>query len=134
MNEPLDEAERCVWLDYAAGDLATAKSLIFGDVHSLRIACMLSQQSAEKALKAMLLQRNLDIIKTRDLSRLAKRLMDCEGLFDKEALDWLTDWIIEGRYPVSQIPATKADAERAFEIAAEVLEIANNDIHGYQDE
>ena len=64
------------------------------------------EPTAEKALKALLILRDIDPPKLHDLDRLAQRLPDDEGgAFATIELPELTRWVIEGDVrPISMKP------------------------------
>ncbi len=62
------EAER--WLAYAESDLRAARALLDDPDHFPRQVCFLSQQAAEKALKAVLVLANVDFPRSHDLDYL----------------------------------------------------------------
>jgi HEPN domain-containing protein len=111
------------WLRWADEDLALAEhSAADADVVS-RGACVWAHQAAEKALKALLILRDIDPPKLHDLDRLAQRLPDDEGsAFATIELPELTRWAIEGRYPADLDEATHTDAVKAIHIARQVLD------------
>ncbi|MCX6540552.1 MAG: HEPN domain-containing protein [Actinobacteria bacterium] len=89
-----------------------------------RGACAWAHQAAEKALKALLILRNIDPPKLHDLDRLAKRLPHDEGAsFAPIELPELTRWSIEGRYPADLDEATRADGLKAIAVARQVLDV-----------
>ena len=51
------------WLEYAKNDLHAATIMLSRDDVAPRTACFLAQQSAEKALKSVLILKGLDVIK-----------------------------------------------------------------------
>jgi HEPN domain-containing protein len=112
------------WLRWADEDLALAEhSAADADVVA-RGACVWAHQAAEKAVKALLILRDIDPPKLHDLDRLAQRLPDSEGsAFATIELPELTRWAIEGRYPADLDEATHTDATKAIAVAREVLDV-----------
>ncbi|MGG1551087.1 HEPN domain-containing protein [Paenibacillus ferrarius] len=101
------------WIDKAEGDLRSSLLLFHGSEWDN--TCYHAQQSAEKALKAVLCELGADISKTHNLERLAITLGDLnvtlpqyllEGLTDLNGLDTLV------RYP--GYDATHDDATKAL--------------------
>ena len=89
-----------------------------------RDACVWAHQAAEKAVKALLILRDVDSPKPHDLDRLAQRLPNDEGsAFAPIELPELTRWSIEGRYPAHLDEAAPADAPKAIAIAEQVLDV-----------
>ena len=112
------------WLRWADEDLALAEHSAADSDVVARGACVWAHQAAEKALKALLILRDIDPPKLHDLDRLAQRLPRDEGR-DFAAIDLpeLTRWAIEGRYPADLDEATHADAAKAIAVAREVLDV-----------
>ena len=123
---PLDSTEIARrWLRWAVEDLALAEHTAADSDVVARGACVWAHQAAEKALKALLILRDIDPPKLHDLDRLAQRLPDGEGnAFVPMELPELTRWSIEGRYPADLDEATHADAVRAIAVARQVLDVA----------
>ena len=129
MSRPdvLDIARR--WLRWADEDLALAEHTAADPDVVPRGACVWAHQAAEKALKALLILRDIDPPKLHDLDRLAQRLPDDEGsTFVPIELPELTRWSIEGRYPADLDEATHADGLRAIAIARQVLDVVRSRI------
>ena len=115
MNDPdaaMDDALR--WLRYATEDLDVARVLLATVPPPSRHVCWLSQQSAEKSLKAALVLEGIEFPFTHDLDALRNRLP--EGWPVRTAhpdLAELTQWAVETRYPGDWIEMTVEDALRA---------------------
>ena len=122
-----DIAQR--WLRWADEDLALAEHTAADADVVARGACVWAHQAAEKALKALLILRDIDPPKLHDLDRLAQRLPDDEGsAFATIELPELTRWSIEGRHPADLDEATHADALKTIVIARQVLDVARSRI------
>jgi len=111
------------WLQRARSDLqlgrvaAQARGVLPED------ACFHAQQCAEKALKALLLQRGVAFPKTHAIEVLLD-LLKTKGLHIPDGVDEafeLSDYAVQTRYPGEWEPVTKADAQHALERAALVL-------------
>lgn len=104
------------WLRYAKGDLHVAE-LILRDEESLpSLAAFHAQQAAEKALKAILILRDVDFPRTHDLVALAGLLPHAERVLsvsDAE-LEELTTWAVEARYPGELALATREEARTVY--------------------
>lgn len=112
------------WLRWAGEDLALAEHTAADPAVVARGACVWAHQAAEKALKALLILRDIDPPKLHDLDRMAQRLPDDEGrAFATIELQELTRWSIEGRYPADLDEATQADAQQAIAVARKVLDV-----------
>jgi HEPN domain-containing protein len=125
-----DTARR--WLRWADEDLALAEHAIADEDVVARGACVWAHQAAEKALKSLLVRRNIDPPKLHDLDRLAQRLPNDEGdAFSLIELPVLTRWAIEGRYPGDLDEATHADGNKAIAIARQVLAVVRPRVTGH---
>ena len=83
------------WWKMAKDDVSTAKALY--KIKKYGYSSFWCQQAAEKALKALLLERGYELIKTHDLVLLSKKLNAPENIVSlcKE----LTPVYVETRYP-----------------------------------
>ena len=114
-------ADTAQWLRYAEEDLTTAETLLKQPHVPPRQACWFAQQSAEKALKAVLIFLQIDFRRTHDLNVLRDLLPDSWQL--KTTLPNLGDlnrWAVEARYPADMQEATEADASEAVKQARAV--------------
>lgn len=111
------------WLRWADEDLTLAEHTAADPDLVARGACVWAHQAAEKALKALLILRDIDPPKLHDLDRLAQRLPGDEGrTLATIELPELTRWAIEGRYPADLDEATHADGLKAIAVARQVLD------------
>lgn len=99
------------WLKKAQEDSLAAEHLI-KDKISFGVVCFLSQQAAEKSLKAFLAYQNAEIPK---IHHLGKLLLLCSGhdsnlLKYKEDMILLNEYYIESKYP--------GDMTKGFDINA----------------
>ncbi|MDR0301861.1 MAG: HEPN domain-containing protein [Treponema sp.] len=90
------------WLKYSQNDLISAKHL-YDDLHpkQTEVACYLSQQCAEKALKGYILYKDVEPPKTHNLVELCQICMIHDNSFE-DLLDTcadLTPYGIAVRYP-----------------------------------
>jgi HEPN domain-containing protein len=123
LPEIADAARR--WLRWAAEDLAMGERLLSNEELPPRGAAMWSQQTAEKAIKSILVALDVDPPKQHNLVRLM-RVVPAEyrlAITDDELQD-LSRWAIEGRYPDSVLEATRQQAIDAIELARQVLELS----------
>ena len=108
----VQEARR--WLQFSAEDIDVAQRLLADRSSAPRHVCWLSQQAAEKALKAALVLEEIDFPYTYDLNALRNLLPDSWTLrADHADLAELTEWAVEARYPGEWPEATESDAIRA---------------------
>lgn len=110
------------WLEKAQKDLEMAKSARKKGASYADIACFHAQQSAEKALKAYLVWLEIGFPKTHVLEDLldliAPKDLSLEGW--REALQAMTPFAIETRYPEFSLPAVE-EARKAIRTAGKVL-------------
>ena len=122
------------WMRYAEEDLITAE-IFLGHPHvPSRQSCWLAQQSAEKALKAVLIFLQIDFPRTHDLNILRNLVPDSWQLKTAHRdLAHLTEWAAEARYPGNIPEATKADAATAVEQARSVWTSVSTELtkHGF---
>jgi HEPN domain-containing protein len=110
------------WLRWANEDLVLAEHTSTDVDLVPRGACIWAHQAAEKAIKALLIARDIDPPKLHDLDRLAAQLPDGDSTaFDELDLPELTRWALEGRYPADLDEATTVDAIRAIALARSVV-------------
>ncbi len=125
------------WLRYAEEDLVTAETLLEQPHLPPRQSCWYAQQSAEKALKAVLIFLEIDFPRTHDLNVLRNLVPESWQLKAAHSdLASLTEWAAEARYPSDMPEATIADASEAVEQARAVWTSVSNALaeHGYQAE
>ena len=116
------EAE--AWLKIAAEDLQSAEILF--DRKLFRPACYHAQQSVEKSLKTLIVDRDIEIPRTHnilDLNNAAKKLGYAVEVSDEDAV--FLSSIYRARYPsdAGLLPLgepIEQDAERALKIAREM--------------
>lgn len=102
------EARR--WLGEARNELLVAVVLVEDERVPPRAACFHAHLAAEKAMKALIIFREIVLAKSHDLARLIQLLpRDDRVLFDVDDLEELNPWTIEGRYPADlSDPSTTA--------------------------
>ena len=116
-----------IWLAKAKDDLAFAKAG-WQESKIASVACVLSQQAAEKALKSLLELENINIEKTRSLKthRLVDIIEECKKYYPQvevfiDDCEKLTVYYFD-RYP-AEIPLglSEEDATFALNTANEIL-------------
>ena len=125
-NKPLDEGRR--WLRQAQQDLHWSRHL--AEAGAYHLACFLSQQVAEKALKAFLYARGEDIVLGHSVARLCAAASVYESEFQVHARSWsiLDGYYIPTRYPnglPDGIPSevfTLQAANNAVDLASEAVD------------
>jgi HEPN domain-containing protein len=117
------------WLRYAREDAEAAAAAVDDARMVPRHACFLAQQSAEKALKAVLVSLSIDPPRQHDLDAL-RLLIPREWSVAREplALEKLTVWAVEARYPSDLPDAGAHDAREAVEIARSVYAAVSSDL------
>lgn len=112
-----------IWLTQAEEDLLWAEASLREGI--LRGACFAAQQSAEKALKAFLLSKNITSPKIHDLVTLNQKCFDLEPRFKdlEDPCNLLSPYYISSRYPdVAQFEQySQNQAEKAVESAEKVV-------------
>lgn len=127
-------ADTARWLRYAEEDLTTAETILEHPHVPPRQSCWWAQQSAEKALKAVLIFLEVDFPRTHDLNVLRNLVSDGWQLETAHPdLASLTGWAAEARYPSDMPEATNADAFEAVEQARAVWASVSTALaeHGY---
>lgn len=111
------------WLRIAEHDLRLAEhGLTIQDDPPFEAVCFQAQQCAEKALKALLVSRQIRFPRTHDLRALHQMLPPDLALpVPPQELLSLNRYTIEGRYPGPWDPADRAEAESAVATARNVL-------------
>ena len=93
-------ADTARWLRYAEEDLITAETLLEQLHLPPRQSCWYAQQSAEKALKAVLIFLEIDFPRTHDLNVLRNLVPESWQLKAAHSdLASLTEWAAEARSP-----------------------------------
>ncbi len=128
----MSEADR--WLEQARRDLDDARYAAAGSRWNL--ACFLSQQAAEKALKAFLYHRGAESVWGHSVAELCQGSAAHDPAFAKlgSEASALDQYYVPTRYPNSLpggIPADAykhADAERALGLCVQVIELVGSRI------
>ncbi len=111
------------WVDKAEQDYRVAVFLKESGLPVYDAVCFHAQQSAEKFLKAWLIEQGVDFPRTHDLEVLAKlalpSLPDLHPLLD--ALRFLTSFVVEVRYP--GFAAEENDAKKCQGIAERLRDL-----------
>jgi HEPN domain-containing protein len=118
------EARR--WLDFARGDLLDAETLL-RQADRYRNVCFLAQQSAEKALKAILVWEGMDVPFRHDLDLLITLIPTGWELPPRD-WSWLTQWATGGRYPSNATEPNADQARQAVEYARTAVTMVASEI------
>lgn len=119
--EPGSPAE---WLAYARSDWELARVAQPSNVMR-EMLCFHAQQAAEKAMKAVLIQANVDFPRTHNLRNLLDKIsseMDLPTAVEDAAI--LTDYAVSARYPGNVEQVTEEEYEEALRLAQNVLDWA----------
>lgn len=117
------DAEALRWLRYCDDDLDVASRLLTGSPSAPRHVCWLSQQAAEKALKAVLVLQQVDFPLVHDLNALRNLLPEGWSVpSTRQELSALTVWSTQARYPGGWLEATDCDATIALSQASSIRE------------
>jgi HEPN domain-containing protein len=119
--------ESFVWLNKAESDLKHARhSMKNKDYDWVQLA---SQQAAEKALKAVCIQKGIGLIRTHELTILARKVKAPKNLIEKSAL--LNPFYTASRYPDAEEAEeglSEVAAKDAIKAAEEVVKWCKNQI------
>lgn len=115
-------ADAEAWIAKAEGDFMGATTLVKRRSQKLaHLTCFAAQQSAEKFLKAYLVEQNVAFSKTHDLTKdLLPRCLKVDEEFSVlySQLEYLDPYAVESRYPGDIV--THAEATRAVKAAKAV--------------
>ncbi|MDQ2690974.1 MAG: HEPN domain-containing protein [Chloroflexota bacterium] len=126
----MSQSEAKVWLEYSESDLHAAQTLLESKEFFPLQICFLSQQSAEKAIKAVLVFEDVNFPKVHDLDRL-RDLIPKGWKVKKQFPDLaeLTIWAVEARYPADMPAVTEGEARETFRLAESVYETVATELH-----
>ncbi len=118
------------WLTKATHDLQTARIVSASPDGPLDTAIYHCQQAAEKSLKGWLAWREITLVKTHDLIRLAADAADINPDFSKfeKAAEILTPYVSAFRYPgFSNEPMpTREEFDAALQYAQDIYDFVLN--------
>ena len=129
-RSPSNEGMR--WLSQARADLLAVQTLLDGD--RFDTACFLSQQAAEKALKAYLYMLGEEMVLAHSVAKLCDQAAEYNERFGdlKKEIKNLDQFYIEARYPnglPDSFPAEfyqRTDAQWAIEAAQRAAELVEH--------
>lgn len=128
MRHDLIMAEAARWLRYANEDYNAA--VLLQQTDTPRHACLMAQQSAEKAIKSIHAFLDNPIHKSHDLDLLKNLLPDGWAIKTQfPDLSELSFWAVESRYPGDLPEASREDADAALSMAKAILDSVQNDLH-----
>ena len=113
------------WLLRARNDLITGRRALEGDPPIPETAAFHAQQTVEKALKAVLIMREIEPPRTDAIEVLLARCGPIDPRLDQIAAPcaWLTDFAVEGRYPDTECEPTVEHAKEALDLAERAFAI-----------
>ena len=131
---PEEEAYR--WLEQAAADLHSAKVLLENNIYVT--TCFISQQAAEKALKAYLYGQGEELVTGHSVALLCSWAAEYDHDFTglHEEISILDGYYVPTRYPnglPDDIPArvyTRKPAEESVKLAEKAIEFVKNKLKG----
>lgn len=133
MRKKIDfSTDVAVWLEFADYDLKAAKWDLKGKIYTS--TCYACQQAAEKALKALILAKEMVIPKVHSLDRLISEIKELERdtLEIEEKAQELDKYYISTRYPGQyggpEGLYDESDAKSAVAAAEKVLEFVKKKI------
>ena len=114
----MNKIEALGWLNHAKQNLTTA---LHGSHQAPWQKCYDSQQTSEKALKAVLVLEGIGFKKTHDIKQLVNIIpsnWDVKNL--NVNFDALTNWAIDGKYPYGLSAATQDDVNFCTNAARQI--------------
>lgn len=110
------------WMRRARSDLAVAR-MVDEEQIAPEILAFHAQQAAEKALKALLVQRQVEFPRLHVIAPLLKLCQEAgyEGTETLADAVTLTRFAVATRYPGEEEPVSRQEARQAFELAEQVL-------------
>jgi HEPN domain-containing protein len=118
------------WLRYSGNDLISARHL-YEDLYpkQTEVACYLSQQCAEKALKGYIFFRDIEPPKTHNLIELCQICMKQDNMFSQimDACADLTPYGVAVRYP-NELSIDDAIAKSAIDKAQVIFDFCTGKI------
>jgi HEPN domain-containing protein len=109
------------WLNRARSNLIQAQTRVAGVY--LEDLCFAAQQAAEKAIKALLMDLDIDFPYTHDITRLLS-LVEQNGQYVSDrikAAGALSDYAVESRYPGLAEPITEDEYSEALSVAEQLV-------------
>ncbi|MGO8704100.1 MAG: HEPN domain-containing protein [Candidatus Brocadiia bacterium] len=116
------------WLNRAESNIAQAKARGLGVY--LEDLCFNAQQAAEKALKALLIHRNVRFPYVHDIGELLRLLEESGQTIPDDVREskQLTDYAVETRYPGLFEPVTEEEYQQALAFASRCVEWAREQL------
>lgn len=125
----METKERIIdqWMRKADNDLKSAEILLEAPESLGDNVCVLSQQAAEKYLKALLVYLGIEFQRSHSLTYLLGLLTEKVNIKEKmfDIADFLTPFAVDLRYP-GDLEVSLSDAEEALDGAAMIKEFVLN--------
>lgn len=117
----------------AADDLSAADLILVGELPTYWTVSFHAQQTAEKALKALLTRHQIEFAKTHNIGELLQLAEPAvPGISARlDASRDLTRYAVTDRYPGEQAPVSQAAAREHVEFARTVLSAVDSELHSY---
>jgi HEPN domain-containing protein len=123
-----DPGNPAAWLRYAQSDLTLAREDPPEGVMS-EMLCFHAQQAAEKAIKAVLLSKEIPFPYTHDLLRLLEQVPGKVPTSVQDATE-LTTYAVLSRYPADLAPVSEEEHRQAVRWAEAVVAWAEEQMSG----
>jgi HEPN domain-containing protein len=132
MSEPPPLEDAREWISRARSDLTLARAKPDGVY--LEDLCFHAQQSAEKAIKALLIWHGIQFPYVYDLTALLTLLEKATGDLPGSIrqAERLTQFAVEMRYPGAAPPVLEREYQQAIKLAEEVLNWAEKQLKSAQ--
>lgn len=120
------------WLLRAQDDELSSKAILNCKQGAPGTVCFLSQQMAEKCLKAYFIYKKSEFPKIHQLDRLVKLCKEIDVDFGsiKDESEYLTAFYVTARYPGNYPEFNFKEAENAFKKAMKIKDFVLSKIHG----
>lgn len=121
------------WLGKAADDLMAAEVIAAAELPTYWMASFHAQQTAEKALKALLTRAQVDFTRTHNIGELLSRAEPgVPGISAKlDAARDLTRYAVTDRYPGEDAPVEQAAARQHVALAKLVRDTVAGELRSY---
>lgn len=116
------------WLQKAENDLLSAQRLLEIEPIILDTACFHCQQAVEKSMKAFLIYKGTDLIRTHDIDFLLSQCIELDDSFRSVDTRDINQYAVQIRYPDISSQPEKEDAEYYYKLAAEVLKMVKEKV------
>jgi HEPN domain-containing protein len=124
LSDPKVLSDTRTWLRFAQEDLDAAHASSIDERVVPRITCWHCQQSAEKAIKAILVFNELEVPYRHDLLFLLTRVPEDWSVRQTDLdLSQLTYWATSARYPGDLPDATTDDVSLSLQIADDLFQL-----------